>query len=110
MGLLKKAMGIGSMTKAVMASLEMYPMDYEFGLWDLKRDVSRLYPPSKDNHADTVSRRLRENRSGKGFEIICINPNQSGYKKVSVKAAKQFYRNKANKPLKTMKKTITRRY
>ncbi len=57
-------------------------MDYEFGLWDLKKDVARRYPPSKNNHADTVSRRLREFRYGKGWEIICINPNKSRYKKV----------------------------
>jgi hypothetical protein len=29
-----------------------------------------------------VSRRLRESRHGDGFEIICINPNKSRYKKV----------------------------
>ena len=84
MGLPKKAMGVCSMSEAVKVLLDRYPMDYEFGLWDLKNDVFRLYPPSKYNHADTVSRRLRENRRGKDFEIICINPNQSGYKKVSI--------------------------
>jgi hypothetical protein len=73
---------VNSMSEAVRQLLKKYPIDYEFGLWDLKRDVFRLYPPSKVNHADTVSRRLREFRYGNGFEIICINPNKSRYKKV----------------------------
>jgi len=71
-----------SMSAAVRELVDKYPMNYEFGLWDLKRDVLRLYPPSKFNHADTVSRRLREFRHGRGFDIICINPNKSRYKKV----------------------------
>jgi hypothetical protein len=74
-----------SMSEAVRVLLEKYPMDYEFGLWDLKRDVAREYPPSQNNHADTVSRRLREYRFGKGFEIVCINPNKSRYKKIPLK-------------------------
>jgi hypothetical protein len=60
-------------------------MGYEFGLWDLKMDVFRLYPPSDYTHGDTVSRRLREFCHGRGFEIICINPNKSRYKKVPLK-------------------------
>jgi hypothetical protein len=73
------------MSEAVRELLEKYPMDYEFGLWDLKRDVFRAYPPSKHTHGDTVSRRLREFRYGRGFEIICINPHKSRYKKVPLK-------------------------
>jgi len=75
-------MKVKSMSAAVKTLLEKYPMDYEFGLWDLKGDVLRLFPPSKYNHADTVSRRLREFRHGKDYEIVCIKPNQSRYKKV----------------------------
>jgi len=71
-----------SMSETVRYLLGKYPMNHEFGLWDLKRDVFRLYPPSKNNHADTVSRRLREFRYGNGWEIICVNPNKSRYKKV----------------------------
>jgi len=74
-----------SMSEAVRVLLEKYPMDYEFGLWDLKRDVFRAYPPSKYTHADTVSRRLREFRYGRGFSIVCINPHKSRYKKVQFK-------------------------
>jgi len=74
-----------SMSEAVRDLIGMYPMGYEFGLWDLKNDVLRMYPPSRYNHADTVSRRLRENRHGKDFDIICINPNKSRYKKVERK-------------------------
>ena len=77
-------MVICSMSEAVRISLEKYPIDYEFGLWDLKKDVFRLFPPSKNNHADTVSRRLREYRHGKEFEILCVNPNKSRYKKVKL--------------------------
>ena len=76
---------ITSMSEAVRVLLEKYPMDYEFGLWDLKRDVFRAYQPSKHNHADTVSRRLREFRYGRGFEIACIAPNKSRYKKMPLK-------------------------
>ncbi|MCL2252736.1 MAG: hypothetical protein FWC12_12595 [Treponema sp.] len=76
---------ITSMSEAVRVLLEKYPMEFEFGLWDLKRDVFKAYPPSKHNHADTVSRRLREFRYGKGFEIICINPHKSRYKKIPFK-------------------------
>jgi len=58
-----------SMSEAVRVLLEQYPMGHEFGLWDLKRDVFKVYPPSKHTHADTISRRLRESRYGRGFEI-----------------------------------------
>jgi len=73
---------VTSMSEAVKELLGKYPIGYEFGLWDLKNDVFRMYPPSKYNHADTVSRRLREYRYGNGWEIICINPCKSRYKKV----------------------------
>ncbi len=73
-----------SMSEAVRDVFDMYPMDYEFGLWDLKKDVAKRYPPSKKNHADTVSRRLRENRVRNGYEILCINPHKSRYKKVKL--------------------------
>jgi len=76
---------MNSMSEAVRELLEKYPMHHEFGLWDLKRDVFKAYPPSKCNHADTVSRRLREFRYGRGFEIICIKPNKSRYKKIPLK-------------------------
>jgi len=79
---------LSSMSEAVRELVEKYPIGYEFGLWDLKKDVQRLYPPSKFNHADTVSRRLRERRHGKGYEIICINKNKSRYKKVENKPKK----------------------
>jgi len=77
-----------SMSDAVHTLLQLYEMDCEFGLWDLKRDVQRMYPPSKFNHADTVSRRLREFRHGHDYEIICINPNKSRYKKIERKRKK----------------------
>ena len=76
---------ITSMSEAVRELLEKYPMDYEFGLWDLKRDVFRLFPPSENNHGDTVSRRLREHRYGQGYQVLCVNPNKSRYKKVRFK-------------------------
>jgi len=71
-----------SMSEAVRGLLEKYPMNHEFGLWDLKKDLFRAYPPSRVNHADTVSRRLRESRYGRGFEIVCIDPHKSKYKKI----------------------------
>jgi len=74
-----------SISEAVRGCLENYPMGYEFGLWDLKRDVFSVYPPSKHTHGDTISRRLRENRYGKNYCIDCIKPTQSRYKKVEIK-------------------------
>lgn len=71
-----------NMSAAVRDVLEMYPLNHEFGLWDLKRDAAKRYPPSRNNHGDTVSRRLREFRYGAGWEILCIDPNKSKYKKV----------------------------
>jgi hypothetical protein len=71
-----------SMSEAVRGLLEKYPMNHEFGLWDLKKDLFKAYPPSEFTHADTVSRRLREYRYGAGFEIICIDLRKSRYKKV----------------------------
>lgn len=76
---------MSSMSAAVREVLEHYPMGFEFGLWDLKNDVYRLYPPSEYTHADTVSRRLREFRYGKGWEIFCVNKNKSRYKKIPLK-------------------------
>ena len=77
-----------SMSAAVRDLFDLYPMDFEFSLWDLKHDVVERYPPSRNNHADTVSRRLREFRYGRGFEIKCINPNKSRYKKIELQLKK----------------------
>ena len=74
-----------TLSGAVRKAVERYPMGHEFGLWDLKKDVFRIFPGSKFMHADTVSRRLREVRHGKDYEILCIKPSQSRYKKVAVK-------------------------
>jgi len=71
-----------SLSEAVRGCLNNYPINYEFGLWDLKHDVFRVYPPSKYTHGDTISRRLRENRYGENYYIICIKPTKSRYKKV----------------------------
>ena len=73
------------MSETVRMLLEKYPMNHEFGLWDLKKDLFKAYPPSKNNHGDTVARRLREFRYGPGFEIVCIDPNKSRYKKIPLK-------------------------
>jgi hypothetical protein len=78
-----------SMSDAVHTLLQFYEIGYEFSLWDLKRDVHKMYPPSKRYHADTVSRRLREFRHGHDYDIICINPNKSRYKKVERKLKKK---------------------
>jgi hypothetical protein len=73
---------IESMSEAVRTLFEKYPMNHEFGLWDLKRDVFRMCPKTKFTHADTISRRLREFRYGRGFKIACIDANNSRYKKI----------------------------
>jgi hypothetical protein len=79
---LKADRSIKSLSEAVGIMLERYPINHEFGCWDLKRDVARIYPKSKLTHGDTVLRRLREKRNGKGYQIKCVNPNRSLYKKV----------------------------
>ena len=76
---------MNSMSETVRVLLEKYPMNFEFGLWDLKRDVFRAYPPSEYTHADTISRRLREFRYGNGWEVVCTNPHKSRYKKIAMK-------------------------
>jgi hypothetical protein len=78
-------MKANSMSGAVKMLLENYYFDYEFGTWDLKRDVVKLYSPARYMHGDTITRRLREYRHGKDYEIICINPNKSKYKKIALK-------------------------
>jgi hypothetical protein len=77
-----ESMQAGSMSEAVRMLFENYYFDYEFGTWDLKRDVNRLYPPAKKMHGDTVTRRLREFRHGKDYEIVCTNPCKSRYRKI----------------------------
>ena len=84
--MMKKA---SSMSGAVRELVERYPMDYEFGLWDFKKDVFKKYPQSEFSHADTVSRRLREYRHGKDYDIVCVSPNKSRYKKVLRKSNKK---------------------
>lgn len=71
-----------SMAGAVRDVLDSYPMGHEFGLWDLKKEVIKRYPPSRKNHGDTVSRRLREFRIRNGYEILCVDPQKAKYKKV----------------------------
>ena len=73
---------VTSIASAVKEFFDRLPMDAEFGCWDLKRAVARLYPQSEYTHGDTILRRLRENRYGKGYEIVCVNPNKSRYRKV----------------------------
>jgi len=74
-----------SMSEAVRTLLEGYPMGHEFGLWGLKEDVFRLYPPSEFTFGDTISRRLRQFRYGAGYEIVCIDPHKARYKKIPLK-------------------------
>jgi len=78
-----------SMSEAVRLVLEEYPMNFEFGLWSLKEAVFKAYPPSEFTHGDTISRRLRESRYGAGFEIVCIDPHKSRYKKIPLKIEKK---------------------
>ncbi|MCL2093297.1 MAG: hypothetical protein FWH12_03795 [Treponema sp.] len=69
---------------AVRKTFDMYPMNHEFSLWDLKGNVFRLYPKSKHTHGDTICRRLREARHGDGYEIVCIKRPIGRYKKIKV--------------------------
>jgi len=86
-----------SINSVIREILDNFPMGYEFGLWDLKIIIFRVYPPLKYTHADTISRRLREERFGDKYGVICINPNMSRYKIVPKKTAIQFYRDKAKR-------------
>jgi len=51
-------------------------------------------PAAEYTHADTISRRLREFRYGAGFEIVCINPHKSRYKKIPLVIKRQCTANK----------------
>ena len=79
--------GITSMATACQYFFDRIPFDYEFTGWDLRNEVRKLYPDCRNSFGDTVTRRLRENRLGKGYEIICIDIPKSRYKKVSIKEA-----------------------
>jgi hypothetical protein len=81
-------MKVNSMSEAVRIMFEKYPFDHEFGLWDLTRDIARVYPESNKMHGDTISRRLREFRYGGNYQIQCVNPNKSRYKKIKMLPAK----------------------
>jgi hypothetical protein len=70
------------MSQAVREYFDKLPMDAEFGCYDLKREVLKSYPAYRFMLADTILRRLRENRYGKGYEIVCVKPNKSRYKKI----------------------------
>jgi hypothetical protein len=59
-------------------------MEYK-SMSEAVRGLLEKYPPSKVNHADTVSRRLREFRYGNGWEVICVDPRKARYKKVEFK-------------------------
>jgi hypothetical protein len=71
-----------SMNSATKETLDKFPMDYDFNLHDLISEVIRLHPPSKYSFGETFGRRLRGNRHGEDYDIVCIDPNRSRYKKV----------------------------
>ena len=83
-----------SMSQAIRGCIENYPLETIFGLWDLKRDLFKAYPPSKNSHADTVSRRMREIRHGRDYDIICVEPNKSRYVKAGKKSPYQKLKRK----------------
>ena len=91
MGLLIKC---SSMSEAVRTALRNFPKDWEFSTQDLKHDCFRLYPPCRNSLGETFTRRLRNFRHGKDFgldyEIICIKPAKSRYKKMSIKDAQKW--------------------
>ena len=99
MGFIKKAdRTIGSLKAAVEYFVMKIPVGYEFTGWDLENEIHRLYPPSRNNLGRTKDRRMREFRHGKDFgldyEIVCINPAKSLYKKMSGKDAEKFIKPK----------------
>jgi len=82
------------MSFATKEFLDKYPMQYEFSLHEHKKELFKKYPPLKNSHGETFTRRIRENRYGKGYGIICHKPAQSKYKKVTEKECIEFYKEK----------------
>ena len=68
-----------SLSAAVIEVLDRYPVGYRFHGNELKNDVVRLYPESKDSYVDTFLRMARRHRRG-FFRVV--NRNNSLYEKV----------------------------
>jgi len=75
---------ITSMSSACRYFFDKLSMNYEFTGWDLRNEVRRLYPPCRNSFGDTVTRRLRENRLGNNYQIICIDAPKAKYKKIKL--------------------------
>ena len=82
-------MSVTSMSEACRRYFEKLPMNWEFTGADLRREVRREYPPCQNSLGETFTRRLRGNRYGSNYQIICISAPRSLYKKVPVKAGKK---------------------
>jgi len=81
-----------SMYGAAKKIINTYPIGYEFTMRQFVNDVIRLYPRAKYNLSHTIDRRLREFRHGIDFDINCINPLRSLYRKDKIDLKKRVKR------------------
>ena len=96
MGFLSKAEQFRSIRAAVAAWVDKLPMNEEFSLKELERNVKRLFPQYRNKFGHTFDRRLREcreDRFGYDWYPVCIDKIKSRYKKMSIKDAQKW-----NKP------------
>ena len=87
------ATNFSSIRAAVAAWVGRLPMNEEFSLKELERNVQRMYPEYKDKFGHTLDRRLRECREDKfGYDWypVCIDRNKSLYRKMTLKDAQKF--------------------
>jgi hypothetical protein len=83
-----------SMSLAVMIVIDGYPAGYRFYGNQLKDDVVRIHPDSKDQYVDTILRMARRHRRG-AFRVV--NRNNSLYEKVECQSILEQIREPAPK-------------
>jgi len=85
-------MKFSSIREAAAAWVEKLPMNSEFSLKELERNVHRMYTEYSNKFGHTLDRRLRECREdqfGYDWYPVCINKVKSIYRKVSIKDMKK---------------------
>lgn len=67
--------------KTVYALLKAMPVGTEFHGWELKDECVKVHPELKNAYIETFIRAMRHIRQDYGFNIVCINGNESLYRK-----------------------------
>ena len=74
-----REMEASSIREAVCIIIDRLPVGAEFSGNNLKKDVTRLYPPARYCYADSALRKMRGSRRK---QIVCLSRIRSLYKKV----------------------------